>query len=488
MAQNLIIGLAWLSIAVLAGALGVLIAGWNRVLGRDARRLLTGLLVISILHGISNWGEWHGIPSPTDPLEDYFLLLLPALWGSFLYVFLREHSRAELHRSEERYRSLTDDVLETTAAGICILDSLGHVVWVNQAVEEHSGLKRHEIVGGHYVGLIEERLKPLVDDPSGWAAEMLAIFEHEGEIGVECHVLPGADRQERWLECRGQPIHSGLYAGGRILHFYDITERKRAAEHRERLLKVLETQKAELERFVYTVSHDLKAPLITIQGFAGILQENLARGELGEAQTDLERIERAANRMEKLLEELLDLARIGRENIAEAPVDLAGVIAEALEGLRSEIDRRGAAVTVHATAPAVWGCRTRLVEVFQNLIDNSLKYLGNQLDPAIEIGAEPGENEVVCFVRDNGIGIDSKYVNKIFELFEQLDPHCAGTGIGLTIVKRIVETHGGRIWVESEGAGHGTTFWFTLGNRRPPEETEVQDAQASPSPGAELAD
>ncbi|MHB8901159.1 MAG: sensor histidine kinase [Thermoguttaceae bacterium] len=458
MAQDLIIGLAWISIVALTGALVVLIARWRRALGGDALWLLCALVLLSILHEISNLGEWSEKVHPTEPLEDYFLLLLPAVWGSFLYVFLREHSRGALDRSEQRHRSLTDDVLDTTAAGMCLLDSAGRVVWVNEAMEEYFGLSRSEIIGSDYAEWIETRLKQATDDPEGWAEQMRAAWDRGEVAGIECHVVQGENRPERWLECRVRPIGSGLYAGGRIQHFYDITERKQAAVHREELLRVLETQKAELERFVYTVSHDLKSPLITIRGFLGIVEESLAAGQIDEARRDFERITQAAQRMERLLAELLELARIGREGATAQSVPLR----ESLELFQAAIGHRGVAVSVRGGELAVCGHRIRLVEIFQNLVDNAIKYLGDQPEPRIEIGAEQAEGEVVCWVRDNGIGIDPAYHPKVFGLFQQLDPRRGGTGIGLTIVKRIVETHGGRIWLESEGAGSGTTFWFTL--------------------------
>ena len=467
MLEKLIVAFACGSIVALVLAMVVLAVRWKRSLPRDTRWLLFAVLIFSVLHAISNLYEWIATDHSSMPMEDYFLLLLPASWGSFFYSFLQARSRAEVRRSEERYRSLTDDVLDSTAAGMCILDSVGHVVWTNQAFEEYFQLDRNEIVGRDCTRLIEDRLKYMVDDPDGWASEMLTGWDRGEVVETECHILPGAVRRERWLECRGQMIQSGLYKSGRIKHFYDITERKQAAEQREELLQVLERQKAELERFVYTVSHDLKTPLITIQGFLGVVKESLASGEVSEACSDLERIGRAADRMQKLLDELLELARVGRDNIDEEPVDLADVIAEALEVLHADIVNRGVTVVIHEGAAVVWGYRTRLVEVFQNLISNSIKYQGDQANPKIEISAESREKEIVCFVRDNGIGVKAEYKEKVFELFEQLDPRYEGTGIGLAIVKRIVESHGGRIWVESDKDRPGATFWFTLSNHRP---------------------
>jgi len=460
--QDLIVGFAGLSILVLLWALGLLALRWKRALYGEAKWLLVALLCVSVLHEISNLLEWTARERLAMPFEDYFLLLLPAIWGCFFYVFLQAQSRAELRESEEKHRSLTDDVLDTTGAGICILDSSGHVVWINQAYEEYFQLERNRIVGRAYSQLIHSRLKHVVAKPDEWAARMLGVWDRDAVTELECHILPGKARPERWLECRCRTIHSGLYAGGRIKHFYDITERKLAAEQREELLQVLETQKAELERFVYTASHDLKSPLITIQGFAGILGENLTQGAIKDAREDIARIERAASRMSVLLDELLELAKIGRESVPMEPVELAEVISDVLEFLQGDIKKRRVTVAVRDEAPSVVGHRARLVEVFQNLIDNSIKYMGNQPSPKIEVSAEARDEDVICFVRDNGIGIKPKYREKVFDLFEQLNPESEGSGTGLAIVKRIVETHGGQIWLDANSDAEGTTFWFTL--------------------------
>ena len=127
-----------------------------------------------------------------------------------------------------------------------------------------------------------------------------------------------------------------------------------------------------------------------------------------------------------------------------------------------QIAERGVDVAEASEMPVVHGDRVRLVEVFQNLIDNAVQFIGDQERPRVEIGATKQHGEILCSVRDNGIGIDSHYHEKVFGLFERLDASSEGTGIGLALVKRIVEVHGGRIWVESEGGGRGSTFWFTL--------------------------
>ena len=224
----------------------------------------------------------------------------------------------------------------------------------------------------------------------------------------------------------------------------------------------LENRNAELERFAYTVSHDLKSPLITIEGFAGMLKQDLTDGKAEEIAEDLARIRGAVHKMAQLLDEVLELSRIGR--LVNPPEDVAldNLVREAIATAAGQIDQRGVEVDVATDLPVVFGDPFRLAEVMQNLLDNAVKYLGDQPRPRIEIGTRFDDGEVVCYVRDNGIGIEPCYHERIFGLFDQLDRRIEGSGVGLALAKRIVEVHGGRIWVESDGPGQGSTFCFTI--------------------------
>ncbi len=231
---------------------------------------------------------------------------------------------------------------------------------------------------------------------------------------------------------------------------------------RQDLISELESKNAELERFTYTVSHDLKSPLFTIRGFLGYLEQDSLAGNRERMKSDVQRITDATGKMQQLLNDLLELSRIGRLMNETADIPFGELAREAVELVHGRIMESGVAVHIDAEMPTVHGDRQRLLEVVQNLVDNAAKFMGDQPDPRIEIGWEGEENgKPILYVRDNGMGIPPEHHERIFGLFNKLDVKVDGTGIGLALVKRIVEVHGGRIWVQSE-AGGGATFYFTL--------------------------
>ena len=227
-------------------------------------------------------------------------------------------------------------------------------------------------------------------------------------------------------------------------------------------LKILESQNAELERFTYTVSHDLKSPLITIRGFMGLLQNDVAAGDGKRVKSDLLQINSAVDQMERLLADLLNLSRLGLVAGPSEEIDLNELISEAVNLAQGQIEAAGIKTIIQSDLPKIYGDRTRLLEVFQNLIENAAKYMGDHPEPRIDIGFQNNGKIPLFQVSDNGMGIEPLYQEKIFNLFERLDSGSEGTGIGLALVKRIIEIHGGRIWVESKGLGKGSSFLFTL--------------------------
>ncbi len=276
------------------------------------------------------------------------------------------------------------------------------------------------------------------------------------------------DGQERWIadtsvksfdEQSGKLVSIGIYQ--------DITERKLAEELREKLIGELEQRNAELERITYTLSHELKSPLITIRGFMGYLRDDALSGNVPRLERDIHRVNEGADKMLRLINELIDLMSVGRVAHESKEFPLRALADEAVELVRERMAQKNIAVHIADDLPTVYGDRKRLLEVFQNLLENSVKYMGEPTEPKIEIGQIFQQDSApIFYIRDTGIGIDPRFNERIFRIFEKLDVMSEGTGIGLALVKRIIETHGGRIWIESEGVGKGSTFCFTIPDGR----------------------
>ncbi len=248
----------------------------------------------------------------------------------------------------------------------------------------------------------------------------------------------------------------------------EILSEKETSEKMEagqaRLIHELETKNEELERFTYTVSHDLKSPLITIRGFLGFLERDVRANNKARITADLQRITDATEKMRRLLDDLLNLSRVGRIVHPPENVPFELIVAEAAERAGGQIRQRGVYVKIAEGLPIVRVDRERLIEVVQNLLDNAVKFMGDQANPTIEVGTRGFDKsgKAILFVCDNGIGIDPQFHERVFGLFNKLDPSSEGTGIGLALVKRIIEVHDGKIWVESDANKTGSTFVFTL--------------------------
>jgi PAS domain S-box-containing protein len=231
----------------------------------------------------------------------------------------------------------------------------------------------------------------------------------------------------------------------------NILEREENDHQREFLINQLEAKNKELESFTYTVSHDLKSPLVTISGFLGVLKEDVESLDQAAIADDLREIKNAAEKMKQLLDELLNLSRIGRIANVLSAVDMHAATMEVLSLFKPQIDQRQVKIRVYPLMPTFWGDKSRIEEVIQNLVQNALRFTPRE-QAEIEIGMRTDfTGREIYYVKDNGIGIAPAYHERIFGLFEKLNPHDEGTGIGLAIVKKIVEWHHGSIWVESSG-------------------------------------
>lgn len=388
-------------------------------------------------------------------------------------AIIASQAATNLKDSEEKFRNVIQGALDA----IIICDERGIITDWNNSAEQITGITSQKAVGQtlwniqsqimargarktRLANQLREILKP------GLATGKSTIFSRliEGEIYHK-------DGTRRYIQQLAFPIKTTKgYMIGTVIR--DITYKKQIELEREDMIKMLEAKNAELERFTYTVSHDLKSPLITIQGFLGYIEKDALTGNHKRFKEDVQRINNAVEKMQRLLNELLELSRIGR--LINPPEDypLEDIIQEAITLIEGSLKERAISIEVDPDLPMVHGDKTRLVEVFQNLIENAAKNMGSQAHPNIRIGTRQAKNETIFFVQDNGIGIDPQYHQRIFGLFNKLNPKSEGTGVGLALVKRIIEVHGGRIWVESEGTGKGSTFCFTLasGNERSEQE------------------
>ncbi|MBL0224521.1 MAG: PAS domain S-box protein [Geobacteraceae bacterium] len=259
-----------------------------------------------------------------------------------------------------------------------------------------------------------------------------------------------------WVLCNAYPVTG---ARGELLKvvvtFSDITLRKQIEDE-------LRAKSAEIEQFIYTVSHDLRSPLVTIKTFMGYLEKDMAEGNRESLAQDIHYIHGAADKMKLLLDELLEFSRIGRIEAPLVKVPLRELLDEVLGTMAGAISERSVDIHLPEAGLIISGDRTRLSRLWQNLIENAVKYSRNDIMPRIEIGWQQVNAETVFFVQDNGIGINPSHLGRIFGIFEKLDPGSPGAGLGLSMVQRIVEKYGGRIWVESDGTGTGSCFRFTL--------------------------
>ena len=244
-----------------------------------------------------------------------------------------------------------------------------------------------------------------------------------------------------------------------------IAQLKQEVTEREAISTELENKNAELERFAYTVSHDLKTPLVTIKGFLGLLEQDLDANDPQRVKQDIEKLNQAADTMAQLLEELLELSRIGRVVGDLVTCNLTRIAHQAIQMTEAKAFELGAEVVVE-NMPEVSVDRTRLTEVYQNLIENALKFMGDQPSPRIEIGSIDQNGRPCFYVRDNGIGIAPEYHDLVFGLFERLNMDIDGTGVGLALVKRIIDVHGGSA-TRNGGDGHSQVGGEFLDGEKP---------------------
>jgi len=373
-------------------------------------------------------------------------------------IFLAAHVARERRHAEQRFRA----VAETANDAVVTADSQGNIVYVNPAMERIFGCAAAEVLGQPLTQLMPERFHDA-------HREGLHRFLRGGEarvIGKTVELV--AKRQDGSefpieLSLASWKSAEGSYFTG-ILR--DVTERKAAQEQLHGYAAQLETANKELEAFSYSVSHDLRAPLRSIDGFSQALLEDCAERIDGPGRQHLARIRAATARMGELIDNLLQLSRVTRAEMIREAVDLSALADSIVDDLRRADPERPVEVVIQPGLH-VEGDAKLLRIALVNLLSNAWKFTGRQPAARIELGTVTSDGEAAYYVRDNGAGFDMAYVSKLFGAFQRL--HAAsefpGTGVGLAIVQRIVHRHGGRVWAEG-AVGRGATFYFTLPSHR----------------------
>jgi len=405
---------------------------------------------------------------------------------------LREaEGRRAREQSEEFYHLLVERVTEYA---ILRLDPEGRVASWNLGAERIVGYRAEEIVGRHFScfylpedlaldkpgqlleravaeGLVEdEGWRRRRDGTRFWANIVLTALREDGHLRGFANVTRDLSERRRNDEARAQAK----------LKLSEYSQQVQGQNRRLRIQNLMLTQaNQELDEFAYVVSHDLKEPLRGLHNYAGFLLEDY-REHLDEpGRAKLEALTRLAARMEQLINAVLEYSRLGRSKLAHSNTDLTGVVSDVLASLKFFLEENGVQARVPRPLPSIHCDRVRIGEVFQNLIINAAKYndkaekwieIGHGVDRRRDLQPSPdsvearGRPSLVLYVKDNGIGIREQHREAIFRMFKRLhgrDQHGGGTGVGLTIVRKIVERHGGRVWVDSV-FGEGSTFYFAL--------------------------
>jgi PAS domain S-box-containing protein len=370
-------------------------------------------------------------------------------------VTARKTAEKALREAEERFRALANNISQLA----WMADEKGYIFWYNQRWFDYTGTTFEEMAGWGWQKVHHP------DHVQQVVTKIRKCFQ-TGEVWEDTFPLRGRHSNYRWFLSRAVPIRD---SEGKVSRWFgtntDITERKESEEQLVKAVEELKRSNDELQQFAYVASHDLQEPLRMVASYTQLLAQRY-KGRLdSDADEFIAYAVDGANRMQGLIQDLLAYSRAGANGKPLRKISSEYALKEALKNLRVTVEESGAVVT-HDSLPAITTDDTQLAQVFQNLVGNAIKYRSAEV-PHIHVSAtKNGGNEWIFSVRDNGLGIDPQYFDRIFVLFQRLHgrEEFKGTGIGLAICKKMLERLGGRIWVESQPE-KGSTFCFTLPER-----------------------
>ena len=393
-------------------------------------------------------------------LSDYELK--PAFIAFILDITEQKKTERALIESEKKYRSLFESMNEGFAFHRILTDSENRPVdsvflEVNDSFERFTGLSREDI--------LNKRATEVFPDIQDAQPDLIKIYDKVALTGGEKKFEIYFQPLDKWFSISIYSPQPGYF----VSILTDISERIAAEQAQKQLIDALAASNAELQQFAYVASHDLQEPLRMVASYVQLLEKRYGKILDSDARDYIWFAADGASRMQTLINDLLEFSRVETQGKPFMPVDSNHILKTALANLEAAISDNGARVTSDPL-PDVHADASQLTQVFQNLISNSLKFHNKETPPQIHVSAQQTVGEWLFSVADDGLGIDSRYSEHIFTIFKRLHgrEEYPGTGIGLSICKRIVERHGGRIWFEST-PGRGSTFFFTLptqGNER----------------------
>ncbi len=384
------------------------------------------------------------------------LLLISTLYFIYYWRLSKRLTKVIYERNEAEKNSLRlGSILEQSSNEIYIFDvDTLHFIQVNQGARHNLNYSMDEL----------KHLTP-IDIKPNFTKQQFYDFIKPLQEGLQQQLVFETIHQRKDASTYLVEVNLQIYRDSETPIYYaiinDITDRKR-------IDKELLEKNVELEQFIYMISHDLKSPLVTVKAFLGYLQQDIDKSDSKRIVEDIRFMVTATEKMGILLDDLLEFSRVGRQTKNIIPIDFNQLVSDALDLVAGNIFEQNITIKVNHTELVLLGDYSELIQIWQNLIENAVKYMGNQIKPEIEIGIQLDSSKPIFYVRDNGIGIEPKYHQKIFEIFEQLNTSSEGSGLGLALIKRIVDLYQGTLSVESKGLNQGSCFLFSL-----PETTNI---------------
>lgn len=472
LASGLLVGGVFISLVIAAGFIGGL-EGPALVLSPLVPLLATfllgrraggwtaaGLILLIVLcAGLPRWG----VTFPDSPFKENeaivarAIMLTAAIMLTTVLASLYEDRRSRAERRFEQSQELYRQLFEQSKDIVALTRPDGRLVDINQAGFELYGY-------GSRAEMLRRPISETYVDPEE-RRRLLDLLDRDGFVRNYESLHRTVDGDLRVVQGTTTTIRDD---GGAVEYLLailrDVTEEKKQVEEREAMLAELAAKNRALERFTGAVSHDLKSPLLTIRGFLELVGRDAETGDLERMQADMSVIHGAVEKMQRLIDGLLELAKMQRSTVTK--VDLGELARETVGLLAGRMRQVGVTVEISDDLPTVDGDPTLLRIILQNLLDNALKAVQEVEEPRVGVAVRDAKTALTILVADNGVGIAAEDQDRIFELFEKLDAEVEGTGLGLAGVRQAVDAHGGQVWVESEGVGRGAVFCFTLGLRR----------------------